>query len=367
MTEQALPTSADTAADAAPDKPTKGSLTFRSDAPTHRRKLRAYLTMLFEELGRPLPEAWPDVPGEVFYEYFGSLRQQIDRLMEHIATREDLEWRQKKWARFFPETVLHLLRADWQSPPEWFEQASESTEEVLSRRPPPIVQYDQLYCTPDSTERRAHKIIQAFNEREGRVLFLGDDDLGSVILAPHFDGEVHVIDLDDRLLRFIEEQDMGIQTHSFDLIQRGVPASFYESFDAVVLDPPWDYHGTWSFLNKAIYCLKDHRRARIFLSFCPLQLELERNHMARFLKRLSKLGMTCEAIVNSFNLYDLIPIDTPEYDTLIDYYILKLDSPLMDLLQQAPYAYAHLYELRRLEGVRPSALGRAWFKWWHTA
>lgn len=335
------------------------------ESTSHRQRLRNYLRELFEEHGTALPEEWPHVPHEVFNFHYKELRERIDRLYDYIDRHPTLKRKQKQYARFFPESVIQLLLFDWHTPEE-DSVAQESTIKVLQERPAPSVTFDQLYCTPDTTERRADRIRKAFSGRKGKILFLGDDDLGSVTLAQDFEGEIHMLDLDQRLLQYVNEQAPSVITHSYDLIGSGVPVEFYESFDAVVLDPPWDIWGAWAFLSKAIYCLKRDRHARIYFSFCPLQLELEGKRMAKLIRRFAKHGMGFESILARFNIYDLQPIDTPAYGALTEDYILHIDSPLMDALQKAPYAYAHLYELRRLREIQMPKWKQAFFKWWNT-
>jgi len=331
-----------------------------------RARLRGFLRQLFDTLGDPLDDGWPDVPPEVYHGHMARLRGQIDGLYSYIDRLKSLNKGQKLLARFLPESALQLLRHDWMAPAGAL--AVDPVDEArLSSRPPPEVDFDQLYCTIDSTARRARRISAAYGAPSDRVLFMGDDDLGSVLLAPQFPGEIHALDLDERLLSYIEEAAPEVHRHRYDLMQRGVPARWFESFDAVVLDPPWDYHGAWAFLTKAIYCLKQTRTARLFLSFCPLQLEIQGRYMPRFWRRLTRLGLTCETITPCFNLYDLKTIDTPAYDALFEYHLPQIESPLMDLLRQTPFTYAHMYELRRIEAFQMNRLTRAMFRWWHAA
>jgi len=127
--------------------------------------------------------------------------------------------------------------------------------ELLGTRPEAIIEYDQLYCTPDSTERRIERILQEFGDEKHRVLFLGDDDMGSVVLASRFKGEVHMMDLDDRIHEAVAEKAPSVFRHKVDFVQGGVPVEFYQTFDAVILDPPWDFYRLWCFLDKAMFCL----------------------------------------------------------------------------------------------------------------
>lgn len=335
--------------------------------PEPRVKIRTYLRELFAGIGRELPESWPNVSPSEFAEYRQALSDRIDGLYQYIDSQTHIKAIQKQFARFFPETTLQLLRLDW-AQPEQRHAVTEDTLQRLERRPPAIVAYDQLYCTPDSTERRANRILETIpQDSSSRVLFLGDDDLGSVILAPRFAGEVHVIDLDDRLLDYIEEQAPNTFLHKVDLFLGGLSRDMYESYDAVVLDPPWDEDASWLFLAKAIVCLKQVPHARIFLSFCPLEMELAGGAMSRMWRRLAQHGITPEAIETSFNLYDLVATETEGYQKLMKLYLPPISSPLMDLLRQAPYAFAHMYQLRRIEHFRPNRLRKWMLDWWHTS
>ncbi len=345
------------------------NLTSSSSAPLPepRVKIREYIRQLFTGIGRELPEVWPNISSSEFAEYRQALSDRIEGLYQYIDSQPDIHPTQKAFARFFPETTLRLLELDW-SQPEQRHTVTQDTLDRLERRPPAVVAYDQLYCTPDSTERRANRVLETVpQDPTSRVLFLGDDDLGSIILAPRFAGEVHVIDLDDRLLSYIEEQAPNVVRHKVDLFLGGIPRDMVESYDAVVLDPPWDEHGSWLFLAKAIVCLKQVPHARIFLSFCPLEMELAGAAMARMWRRLAQHGLTAEAIETSFNLYDLVATETEGYQKLMKLYLPPVSSPLMDLLRQAPYAFAHLYQLRRIEHFQANRMRKWWFDWWHTS
>ena len=334
--------------------------------PEPRQKIRAFLRNLCDGVGLALPENWPAVPPSELASLRKALRDRIDGLYQFIDSQASISLTQKRYARFFPETTMQLLRLDW-CQAESYHEASEEVVGRLEGRPPAVVAYDQLYCTPDSTQRRIHRILQSVPaEPNSRVLFLGDDDLGSVVLAPGFVGETHVIDLDNRLLEFIQERAPSVTRHKVDLFSDGIPKAMKGAFDAVVLDPPWDEYGCWSFLNKAIVCLKQEPHARIFWSFCPLQMELAGAPVARLWKRLAAHGFTAEAIETSFNLYDLVATETDEYQALMKIYLPEVDSLLLQLMKQAPYAFAHLYRLRRIEHFKLGWRAKLQL-WWHTS
>lgn len=336
-----------------------------SSLPEPRRRIRDFLQHLVAGVGLGLPTGWPTCPP---HEIAGLRRTLLDRiagLYQYIDAQPDIPRTQKAFARFFPETALHLLELDHARSVEAHVVSDEALA-LLVGRPPAIVQFDQLYCTPDSTERRVRRIVEAIPPGPTtRVLFLGDDDLGSVMLASQIEAEIHVVDLDDRLLDFIGERAPSVVCHKIDLFLGGLPRAMKESFDAVVLDPPWDEDASWLFLAKAILGLKQTSQARIFLSFCPLEMELAGAATARLWQRLAAHGIILEAVERNFNLYDLVATEEDDFQELMKLYLPPVDSSLMTLLREAPYAFAHLYQLRRMEHFEPNPWRQRWLAWWH--
>lgn len=328
-------------------------------------QIRRFLHHLFAHFGDPLPDDWPHLSPRAFASHERQLRRRLSQLYEFLD-RDPTQTRiQRLFARFYAESAASLLALDYRNA-HAPRSAHPSTCERLAKRPPVEVRYDQLYCTPDSTERRVNKILDVTTDPNGRVLFVGDDDLGSILLSERFAGEIHVIDLDTRLLDFIADQAPRVQRHKIDLILGGVPRSMFGQFDTVVLDPPWDIGGAWAFLSRALYCLRESPSARILLAFCPIQMELFGTQMRRFWTRLSRYGLFCESIDPACHLYDLSPMRTPDYQRAFGLHLPTVESPLLDALRLVPYTFAHLYELRRIEPFRIHPLRKALFTWWLT-
>ncbi|MCB9643787.1 MAG: bis-aminopropyl spermidine synthase family protein [Myxococcales bacterium] len=335
--------------------------------PTHpRRRIRNFLYQLFEMLGEELPEAWPKIPAEELGPLLGTLRAHLQPLYNYVESQQKLILEQRYLPRYLGETALYLMRLDWLYPEERHAPVPD-IEALLADRPPAIIDFDQLYCAPETSKRRADRIRESFDSPVCKVLMLGDDDLISVVLAQDFRGEVHMVDLDDRLHEYIAQKDPSIHRHKADFIYSGMPKEMHQQYDAVVLDPPWDAYRMGCFLEKAMYCLKDDLDARIYMSYCPLVLEFHEKKLEQLQTRVARLGFTFERIETAFNLYDLKPETLPDFQTRLERWMPPIESPLLDFLRRLPFAHSHLYTLRRLPFDRPNWLKRKIFTWWNQA
>lgn len=344
--------------------PESGPLSEDRLEPSHpRHAIRTFLRELFEMLGEPLPSHWPDVSATEYSTFRLLLTTNFDGLYEYVEHRSEFTPDQQLMPRYLGETVLYLLELDYEQPESRHEAPPELIEN-LSDRPEAIIEFDQLYCSPDTTHRRVQRILRDFGDTDAKILFLGDDDLGSVALEPHFSGEIHMIDLDDRLHEYIAEKAPRVQRHKADFIFKGVSPDLHEYFDAVILDPPWDHYRLWCFLDKAIYCLKQSPHARIYFCHCPLLLEHRLRKVDVFQKRIAKRGFTFESIETAFNLYCLSANDLPDFQDRLEKLLPPIESPLLEFIRRIPYAHAQLYVLRRLPQFKMNPIKRFFFNWW---
>ncbi len=333
--------------------------------PEHPRyRIRLFLHCLFRFLGDELPEAWPNVEPATFRECLGFLEKHLHGLYHYVESQPSFDRDQQLMPRYLGETSLYLMRVDYEYP-ESMHTASQESIDLLRHRPNATIDFDQLYCSPDSTERRANRVRELYDVEGSRVAMLGDDDLVSILLGQKFQGEVHVLDLDDRLLSFIKEQAPAVQTHKADFFFDGIDPSLYQTFDAAMLDPPWTFYHMWCFLDKAIFCLKDDPNARIFLSYCPLLLEHRQRMMAQFQKRVTERGFCFESVETAYNLYELSPDVLPDFQHRLDKFLPMIESPLLDFLRHIPYAHAQLYVLKRIPNYKPPFWRRWFFYFWN--
>lgn len=335
--------------------------------PKHPRwRIRNFLHHLFGVLGEPLSDAWPAVSAQEFGACMGILRKRLQPLYDYTETQAAWSMERRFMARYLGDTACYLMRLDW-SQPDAVHDGDEAIRALLSDRPRAITDYDQLYCSVDTAVRRAQRVRESFDDPHCKVLMLGDDDLISVVLAQSFQGDIHMVDLDDRLHEYIAEKAPRVQRHKADFIGGGLPMELFGAFDAVMLDPPWNHYRLWCFIEKAMFALKETTDARIYLSYCPLILEYHDQKIDRLLSRLASFGFTFARIETAFNLYDLSPDDLPDFPQRLAPHIPPVESPLLDILCRIPYAHTQLYALRRLPYERPNWLRRKLFTWWNRA
>jgi len=328
-------------------------------------RIQSFLQELMEILGYGLPSDWPEISNQEYTELRTFLRERVNDLYHYIDNHPKCKPHHKIFTRIFPEISLRLLELDRIRPPALYKEEIED-EGLGTERPQPQLAFEQIFCTPNSSLRRVEQILTSVDPFEGKILLLGDDDLLSLLLTSRFYGEIHVADLDLRILEHINRYAPSVILHHVDFVLGGIPRSLKESFDAVVLSAPFYKSGLWAFLYKALFCLKINADARIFLSLFPIAMEEERKTLVVFWKKLAALGLTCERLHPTFNVYDLRKIKSLEYQELIKIYKAPIESLLLDTCYQAPYIYSDFFELRRLAHTRPQALRKKLLDWWHS-
>lgn len=328
-----------------------------------RTHVRSFIQQLCEVTGAELPVSWPQISPDEYASIHHTIEQAIQSMYTYVQGRADFNITSYGALRITGESALGLLRLDGATPSRTWDTSS-AVFQRLASRPYPELQLDQLYCTPDSTERRCREVALYTTGSSSRILCLGDDDLCSLVFAQNTEHDVHAYDFDTRLLEHIRRSAPQVTTQHVDLIQSGMPTESYEAFDAVILDPPWDEYGLWNFLDKALFSLAEHEQARIFLSFCPLYLEHIQKRMYRFWRRIAQRGLILEQIQPYFHLYSLK--GTPFLE-LLQGQLPTFSSPLLDVLKALPYGFSHLYTLRRNMHKPMHPLYKQWFKWWHSA
>ncbi len=121
-----------------------------------------------------------------------------------------------------------------------FKEIEEIFKEIAKDRPKPIGEFDQGYQTINSNLARL-AFMYSYGDVKGKeIIVLGDDDLMSICLALAKAKYVVAIDIDDRLVRFIDEKakeyGLSIETLKLDL-KNPLPDDFIERFDVFVTDP----------------------------------------------------------------------------------------------------------------------------------
>jgi len=111
---------------------------------------------------------------------------------------------------------------------------------LASKREAPALLYGQRRLVPESAVERCLYILNWLNQPEGTIVFLGDDDLVSPIVASAAPGwTVHVVDIDNGVLEAAQRTAEGLGTrvliHHGDLSQ--IVLDLESSCDVAVSDP----------------------------------------------------------------------------------------------------------------------------------
>ncbi|MEC3980707.1 bis-aminopropyl spermidine synthase family protein [Amycolatopsis sp. H20-H5] len=168
--------------------------------------------------------------------------------------------------------------------------------------PPPLSALDHVQATPETVLRRALWLDSRYDLGSARILFLGDHDLTSLaVRAVRPDTELTVVDLDDRVLAYVEEVSEGsIRTLHADL-RVGLPPSISGRADLVFTDPPYTPEGMGLFASRGVQALREPTDGRLLLAYGysvrhpALGAQVQRS--------LATLGLTFEAILPDFNRY----------------------------------------------------------------
>ncbi|MCA9521039.1 MAG: bis-aminopropyl spermidine synthase family protein [Myxococcales bacterium] len=224
------------------------------------------------------------------------------------------------------------------------------------RRPPEDVGLNQLPIMPVSTVARANLVAKVVPQN-ARLLVLGDDDLMSLAIGPRRpDLEIHVAEVDERLLAVLragkERRKLdNVTFHTVDL-RDGLPDEMCEAFDAVITDPPYNTGGMTAFIVTARQAMKrgTAKPARLLLSTNP-DLVVDG---PQFFKDLQENQFMIMRRRRHFNQYPtILRFLTHELPQFMEMYGYPLKAVKQFLA--CPYYYSDLFECFFVEDVRTHA------------
>ncbi|MEU7744854.1 bis-aminopropyl spermidine synthase family protein [Nonomuraea sp. NPDC049158] len=179
-----------------------------------------------------------------------------------------------------------------------YTQVLERLRRLIDEAPRSRHALDHVAATPDTVLRRALLLGARFWLRGAKLLFVGDHDLTSLaVKLVHPEAEVTVVDVDERILAYLDAQDLGVRTRWADL-RLSLPPSARDH-DLAVTDPPYTPEGVGLFVARAIEGLKDD--GRVLLAYGAS----ERTPMLalKVQNSLSALNLAYDAIYPDFNRY----------------------------------------------------------------
>ncbi|WP_235995047.1 bis-aminopropyl spermidine synthase family protein [Nonomuraea montanisoli] len=189
------------------------------------------------------------------------------------------------------DPVAHLL--------PHYEHALERLAGFVASGPRSRQALDHVAATPETVLRRALLLGARFWLPGARLLCVGDHDLTSLaVKLVHPETDVTVVDIDERILRHIDTQGLGVRTRWADL-RLGLPPSALDH-DLALTDPPYTPEGIGLFVARALEGLKPD--GRVLLAYGASE-----RTPALALKvqgALAELNLVNEAIYPDFNRYD---------------------------------------------------------------
>lgn len=207
-------------------------------------------------------------------------------------------------------------------------------------RPKPERNLDQFFATEETVLRRAILLGGIPDISQKQLLFLGDDDLTSVVLSLLFKAEkVTVVDIDNRVLRFIEmvsqKEELSIETLEHDL-RNPLPKSEFRRYDIAFFDPPYTPEALNTWLNRAIESTitagPDRKKKKpellsrkcYFLCYGYTDRETERGLKVQ--QVLTSLGLVIQEKIRDFNRY----YGAESIDSKSDIFVLQ-PTPKVDI------------------------------------
>lgn len=178
-------------------------------------------------------------------------------------------------------------------------------ERFVAAAPAPVRSLDHVTATPQTAARRALWLDAYFDLAGARLLCVGDHDLTSLAACTvNPDLSVTVIDLDERILAFIDDQS---RQRGWDVrclyadVRHDLPPAASGRADLVVTDPPYTPEGTVAFLARGLQGLRDREHGRLVMAYGfgdshpGLGLKVQRS--------VQRMHLAFEAILPGFNHY----------------------------------------------------------------
>ncbi|MEU8249067.1 bis-aminopropyl spermidine synthase family protein [Nonomuraea sp. NPDC048916] len=174
----------------------------------------------------------------------------------------------------------------------------ERLEELVAKAPRGRHVLDHVAATPETVLRRALLLGARFWLPGSRLLCVGDHDLTSLaVKLVHPEADVTVVDIDERILAYIDEQGLGVRTRWADL-RLGLPPSAADH-DLAITDPPYTPEGVGLFVARAIEGLKPGGRVALAYGASERTPALA----LKVQSSLADLNLVYEAIYPDFNRY----------------------------------------------------------------
>lgn len=178
---------------------------------------------------------------------------------------------------------------------------------LCAQRPTPAESYDQLPATAETLIRRVRLVAQQGWAPGARIVFIGDDDFASIVVARYLAPErVLVLDIDERIVHALQtlsdKWSLGLQIEVYDVLAP-LPGQHQGAFDLCLMDPPYTTAGFDVFMARGVATLSEGRGKRIISALS--REDVGREGWQRCLKAAESRGLRLERVLHDFNRYDL--------------------------------------------------------------
>ncbi|MEV6929931.1 bis-aminopropyl spermidine synthase family protein [Dactylosporangium sp. NPDC051485] len=173
--------------------------------------------------------------------------------------------------------------------------------ELIAGAPAADRELDHVSATADTAQRRAEWLATTYDLAGARLVCIGDHDLTSLAVRRACpDVAITVVDVDERLLAYIDAQRAGIACLHADL-RFGLPPAVAGSADLIFTDPPYTPEGVQLFLGRGAQALRDRDNGRLVMAygFSPLTPALG----LKVQRAVLDLDLVIEAMLPAFNRY----------------------------------------------------------------
>lgn len=185
------------------------------------------------------------------------------------------------------------------------------------KRPKPDRNLDQFWATEETVLKRVMILGSINNISQKKILFLGDDDLTSVVFNLFYRAKkVSVVDIDRRNLRFLEDisraEGFSIEFFEHDL-RNPLEKKEFKDYDVVFFDPPYTPQAVNVWLARAMEATissgsnKRRKRPEIlssklyFMCYGYTDKSMERGFKIQ--KVITSLGLIIQEKARKFNRY----------------------------------------------------------------
>jgi hypothetical protein len=199
---------------------------------------------------------------------------------------------------------------------------------LVAGRPMPDPNYNQGLISFSDLALKASFMYERGDLEDRSILLIGDDDLFSLYLGLlGIARRIHVVDIDERILRFIEEKagelDLNIETMKFDL-SRSLPHDLHHAFDVFVSEPPEGIKGMTTFLKRGMKSLNEGEGAG-YIGMTMVESSLTKWYEVQTIISRNRLVIT--DVLRNFCLY---PEGEGEWEELYKHYPIMAEI-LMDV------------------------------------